>query len=50
MKEKIFGELKIGDNIYVFNSNKEDKYIIKDFTICSIISPLKFLFRTDGFI
>lgn len=50
MKEKIFGELKIGDDIYVFNSNKEDNYIIKEFTICSIISPLIFLFRTDGFI
>ena len=50
MKEKIFGELKIGDDIYVFNSNKEDNYIIKEFTICSITSPLIFLFRTDGFI
>lgn len=50
MKEKIFGELKIGDKIYVFNSNKEDNYIIKEITICSIISPLIFLFRTDGFI
>ena len=37
MKEKTFGELNIGDNIYVFNSNKEDNYIIKEFTICSII-------------
>lgn len=50
MKEKIFGELKIGDKIYVFNSNKEDNYIIKEFTLCSITSPLIFLFRTDGFI
>ena len=50
MKEKIFGELNIGDDIYVFNSNKEDNYIIKEFTICSIIAPLIFLFRTDGFI
>ena len=50
MKEKIFGELKIGDDIYVFNSNKEDNYIIKEFTICSIIAPLIFLFKTDGFI
>ena len=50
MKEKIFGELNIGDKIYVFNSNKEDNYIIKEVTICSITSPLIFLFRTDGFI
>ena len=50
MKEKIFGELKIGDDIYVFNSNKEDNYIIKEFTICSITSPLIFLFRIDCFI
>lgn len=50
MKEKIFGELNIGDKIYVFNSNKEDNYIIKEITICSITSPLIFLFRTDGFI
>ena len=25
MKEKIFGELKIGDDIYVFNSNKDSQ-------------------------
>ena len=50
MKEKIFGELNIGDKIYVFNSNKEDNYIIKEVTICSITSPLIFLFITDGFI
>ena len=50
MKEKTFGELNIDDKIYVFNSNKEDNYIIKEITICSIISPLIFLFRTDGFI
>ena len=50
MKEKIFGELNIGDKIYVFNSNKEDNYIIKEVTICSITSPLIFLFRNDGFI
>lgn len=50
MKEKTFGELNIGDKIYVFNSNKEDNCIIKEVTICSITSPLIFLFRTDGFI
>lgn len=50
MKEKIFGELNIGDKIYVFNSNKEDNCIIKEVTICSITSPLIFSFRIDGFI
>ena len=50
MKEKIFGELKIGDNIYVFNSNKEDNYIIKEVMIHSITLPLIFLLRTDGFL
>lgn len=50
MKEKTFGELKIGDKIYVFNSNREDNCIIKEVTICSITSHLIFLFRTDGFI
>ena len=50
MKEKTFGELKIGDKIYVFNSNRENNCIIKEVTICSITSHLIFLFRTDGFI
>lgn len=50
MKEKIFGELNVGDKLYFFNTNKEDNYIIKEVTICSITSPLKFLFRTNGFI
>lgn len=50
MKEKIFGELNIGDKIYVFNSNKEDNYIIKEVTIHSITLPLIFLLRTDGFL
>ena len=50
MKEKTFGELKIGDKIYVFNLNKRDNYIIKEVMICSIISPLIFSFRTDGLI
>ena len=50
MKEKIFGELNIGDKIYVFNSNKEDNCIIKEVTICSITSPLIFFVRIDGFI
>ena len=49
MKEKIFGELNIGDKIYVFNTNKEDNCIIKEVTICSITSPLIFFVRIDGF-
>ena len=50
MKEKNFGELNIGDKIYAFNSNTKDNCIIKEIIICSITSPLIFLFRTDSFI
>ena len=36
MKEKTFGELKIGDKIYTFNINKGDNRIIKEGKIESI--------------
>ena len=36
MKEKTFGELKIGDKIYTFNINKRDNRIIEEGKIKSI--------------
>lgn len=48
MDEKTFGDLKVGDKIYIFDTTKEDNCIIKNCVVESITNPFELLINIDG--